>query len=470
MKKHLWSICFSALLVAFTVYIALDTFVLASNYNTNAVEMNTSMFAETAAAETRPVSPDEQPETQADTQPDAETAAESERPDRTGRPERNDTTADRSGDPNPPTGKDTSENTAASDSAVIGEESSGTAVTQSGSDNDEPSRSSSSSRSRSRSSSSRSSWSGRSSDYDDTDDTSDSSGWSSWSGRGSDYDDTDDWSGSSGRSSRSDRSSWSGRSYMNSAESAEGVDAAAEYTGDTTYSDDNISITLTEVEQYSTTIYVADVTVSSTIYIKAAFANDTYGKNVTESTSAMAVSHNAILAINGDYYGAQERGYVIRNGIVYRDSAAGEDVMCIYADGTMGIVSDRDYSAEELVENGVWQAFTFGPALVEDGELAVSPRGTEGRNSTSNPRTAVGMIDTNHYVFVVADGRSGESDGLTLYELAQFMQSLGVKVAYNLDGGGSSTMFFNGQVVNNPTSWSGTGIKERGVSDIVYVG
>ena len=87
----------------------------------------------------------------------------------------------------------------------------------------------------------------------------------------------------------------------------------------------------------------------------------------------------------------------------------------------------------------------------------------------SNPRTAIGIIDENHYVFVVSDGRTSESEGLSLYELAEFMESLGVTTAYNLDGGGSSTMYFNGTVVNNPTT-SGKTISERSVSDIVYIG
>jgi exopolysaccharide biosynthesis protein len=70
---------------------------------------------------------------------------------------------------------------------------------------------------------------------------------------------------------------------------------------------------------------------------------------------------------------------------------------------------------------------------------------------------------------VVSDGRTDESQGLTLQELAQFMQKLGVKTAYNLDGGGSSTMYYNKEVVNNPTT-SGRNISERKVSDIVYIG
>ena len=238
--------------------------------------------------------------------------------------------------------------------------------------------------------------------------------------------------------------------------------------GSDTYRDDNISITLTEYYQYNTKIYVADVTLSSAEYLKTAFANDTYGRNVTAKTSSIASSHNAILAINGDYYGAQESGYVIRNGVVYRSTAKGCDVLCIYADGTMEVVSDRDYTAEELAAKGVWQAFTFGPGLIENGSITVGLNEEVGKAMASNPRTAIGIIDTNHFVFVVSDGRTSESAGLSLYELATFMQSLGVKTAYNLDGGGSSTMYFNGSVVNNPAT--GGSIKERGVSDIVYIG
>ncbi len=323
MKKHLWAICFSVVLVAFSTYIALDTFVISSAYNNNATSMNTSMFS---------------------------TIRES-------------------------AGDDNKTATQSTDSL------SSNSNTESGSQ--------------------------------------------------------------SVTSSKSDNS-------------------------DADYSDDNITIKMTEYYENNTKIYVADVTVSSAEYLKTAFASDTYGKNVTDTTSSIAKSNNAILAINGDYYGVQQSGYVIRNGIVYRDTAKGSDVLCIYANGTMEVVSDSEYTADELVKKGVWQAFTFGPALVENSTVTVGENDEVGRAMASNPRTAIGMIDTNHFVFVVSDGRTSESSGLSLYELGQFMQKLGVKTAYNLDGGGSSTMYFNGQVVNNPTT-NGR-IKERGVSDIVYIG
>ena len=87
---------------------------------------------------------------------------------------------------------------------------------------------------------------------------------------------------------------------------------------------------------------------------------------------------------------------------------------------------------------------------------------------TSNPRTAIGMIEKGHYVMVVSDGRTSESAGLTLYQLAGVMKDLGCTEAYNLDGGGSTTMVFNGNVINKPTT-NGNTISERAVSDIVYI-
>lgn len=111
----------------------------------------------------------------------------------------------------------------------------------------------------------------------------------------------------------------------------------------------------------------------------------------------------------------------------------------------------------------------FGPALVENGEIAVGTNEEVGQAMTSNPRTAIGIIDENHYIIVVSDGRTSESKGLSLYQMAEVMKSYGVKTAYNLDGGGSSTLYFNSQVINNPTT-GGNKISERAVSDIVYIG
>ena len=248
--------------------------------------------------------------------------------------------------------------------------------------------------------------------------------------------------------------------------------AKAATVTDSSYKDDNISVNLSETTVNNTQVYVADITLSSSDYLKTAFAQNAYGTNVTAKTSVTAADNNAILAVNGDYYGANSTGYVIRNGVVYRDTVREDSSngdLAIYKDGSFKVIYEDQISAEQLVNDGVVNLLAFGPALVENGEIAVDTNTEVGQAMASNPRTAIGMIDENHYIIVVSDGRTSESEGLSLYQLAEVMKSYGAKTAYNLDGGGSSTLYFNGQVINKPTT-GGNKISERAVSDIVYIG
>lgn len=263
----------------------------------------------------------------------------------------------------------------------------------------------------------------------------------------------------------------SSASSSSNAEAASKASETATVT-DNSYSDDNISVTLTEKTVSNTQVYISDVTVSSSEYLKTAFAQNTYGNNVTAKTSETAANNNAILAVNGDYYGANTTGYVIRNGVVYRDTVREDSSngdLAIYKDGSFKIIYEDQISADQLVKDSVVNLLAFGPSLVENGEIAVDTNSEVGQSMSSNPRTAIGIIDENHYIIIVSDGRTSESEGLSLYQLAEIMKSYGVKTAYNLDGGGSSTLYFNGQVINKPTT-NGNTISERSVSDIVYIG
>lgn len=239
---------------------------------------------------------------------------------------------------------------------------------------------------------------------------------------------------------------------------------------DNSYTDDNISITIDTVRAYGSTLYIADITVSDIAYLKTAFAQDTYGRNLKATTSSIAEANNAIFAINGDYYGFRDKGFVLRNGILYRDTARNtdsDDALAIDSNGDFSIMdeSETDLSA---ISNSLLNVFSFGPALIDQGEILVNSSSEVDQSMTSNPRTAIGQISPLHYVIIVSDGRTSESAGLTLLELAQTMKDLGCVTAYNLDGGGSSTMYFNGEIVNIPTD--GRKIGERSVSDIVYIG
>ena len=248
--------------------------------------------------------------------------------------------------------------------------------------------------------------------------------------------------------------------------------AASAVQTDTSYSDENIQVSIETITTNNTTVYVADVQVSSADYLKTALAQNTYGTNVTAKTSEIAAANNAILAINGDYYGANSTGYVIKNGVLYRDTVrdnASYGDLAIYANGSFKVIYEDEVSAQELIDQGVVNLLAFGPTLVENGEIVVDANTEVGRAMSSNPRTAIGIIDENHYIIVVSDGRTSESEGLTLYQLAAVMKQYGVTMAYNLDGGGSSTLYFNGQIINKPTT-NGHTISERAVSDIVYIG
>ncbi|WP_415078164.1 phosphodiester glycosidase family protein [Microbacterium sp.] len=244
---------------------------------------------------------------------------------------------------------------------------------------------------------------------------------------------------------------------------------------DDSFSDGSTSVEISTVTTGSgddtVTYYVADVTLSDATALRSAFAKDQFGENITERTSEIAADNDAVFAVNGDYYGFRDTGIVIRNGVVYRDEPA-RDGLVFYTDGSVEVYDETATSADELVADGAWNTLSFGPAIVEDGAVVAGIEDVEidtnfGNHSIQGdqPRTAVGVIDDNHLVFVVVDGRqSGYSEGVTLTELADIMVGLGATTAYNLDGGGSSTMYFNGDLVNQPSNGG-----ERGTSDILYI-
>ena len=238
----------------------------------------------------------------------------------------------------------------------------------------------------------------------------------------------------------------------------------------TTSTTGSATVTVKTYTEHDTTIYVADIVLADGQTIQSALADNTYGKNITATTSSMAESVGATIAVNGDYYGARTSGYVIRNGELLRSEKASDEQedMVLWQDGTMSIITEGDYTAQELLDKGAMQVLSFGPGLIIDGEVSVGASDEVGKAMASNPRTAIGYLGDNHYILVVADGRTDASVGLSLLQLAEFMQSLGATEAYNLDGGGSSTMYYDGKVINNPTT-GGSQVSERKVSDILYV-
>jgi exopolysaccharide biosynthesis protein len=252
--------------------------------------------------------------------------------------------------------------------------------------------------------------------------------------------------------------------------------ASQTQSDDWNYKDDNQKISIKQMQTGSgadaITYFVADVTFNNSTNLLTAFAKNAFGTNIIENTSTIAASNNALFAINGDYYGFRNDGVIIRGGTVYRDEPA-RDGLALLSNGILQAYNEEEISSQDLLAEGTTNTFSFGPTLVKDGEIAGDFSAVQidknfGNRSIqdANPRTGIGMISPNHFVFVVVDGRkTNYSRGMTLTEFANLFHELGATEAYNLDGGGSSTMYFMGRVVNNPL---GKG-NERGVSDIIYI-
>lgn len=235
------------------------------------------------------------------------------------------------------------------------------------------------------------------------------------------------------------------------------------------YKSEHIALNTNKVEIGSgsnkITYYVSDIYVTNVKYLKSAFATGEYGKNLREAVTDMAEENDAILAISGDFYGNSEEGVVIRNGVLYRSELSDTDICVLFKDGTMKTYSPDEFNADEVIKQGAWQAWNFGPALLDGNGNILKSFNTTSYIDSSNPRCAIGYVGEGHYVFVVVDGRNeGYSRGASLSELAQIMIDEGCKTAYNLDGGKSAAMVYQDQYVNQPADGG------RTISDIIYLG
>lgn len=228
----------------------------------------------------------------------------------------------------------------------------------------------------------------------------------------------------------------------------------------TSYRSANISITMSQFADGTIAYSVADIYVSDLQHFRTAFATGKYGRGLTDTVIAMAARSKAVVAISGDYYGIRDKGVVIRNGMLYRDVPF-QDVLILNNDGSMQTFAANGFDINAVVKRGAWQGWSFGPMLLQDGK----PMTAFNSNVTAaNPRGAIGYYEPGHYCFVLVDGRQpGYSNGMTMKQLSQLFADLGCKVAYNLDGGQSAVLAFQGAIFNRPYQGG------REISDIVCI-
>ncbi len=232
---------------------------------------------------------------------------------------------------------------------------------------------------------------------------------------------------------------------------------------DSSYKSSDVSITLTDYDVDGVVYHVEDIYIKNVENLRTAFADDSYGKGITDWPLSIAEDNNAIAAINGDYYGTtSDSGVVIRNGVLYRDNPD-SDVLVMYYDGTMKVFSASEFDGDDAIADGAYQAWCFGPSLLDSSGNAYTRFSASGHIASENPRTFIGYYEAGHYCFVTVDGRTEESSGLTYAGEAKLAEKLGLTIAYNLDGGKTSSMTLNGEIVNVPADGG------RECSDIIYI-
>ena len=214
--------------------------------------------------------------------------------------------------------------------------------------------------------------------------------------------------------------------------------------------------------------FVIDFYIRNMENFRGAFAQGTYPENnkQVDSIENMANQNNAMFAINCDYCGFRKNGVIIRNGVTYQSAYRG-DICVLYKNGVMDIVRHTDYlNMSDDEKSQIWQSVSFAPALVMDGEVNKNLKRERVRDTVNNlhPRSGIGYFEPGHYCFIQVEGRQPDySIGIYYPEYAQMFKDLGCVEAFNMDGGSSSVIAFDGKQYNKP-AWSG-----RKTSDILYL-
>ena len=213
------------------------------------------------------------------------------------------------------------------------------------------------------------------------------------------------------------------------------------------------------------TYLLTHIVVNNPDQVQGGLSYDSFGGE-REQLSGFAVRNNAVIVTNGSYF-SQETGQpacgniFIKNGKIEKDGVTNENEICLNADEKFFSPASR-IAASDLLSQGVREIWgTADPLLIQDGQkvdLASQPT----INGKYYPRTAIGMAAPGEY-YIITAGESGYSGGLSFLELQNIFSDLGCTFARSLDGGGSSSLVFNRQLLNNQAAGN-----ERPVVDFLY--
>jgi len=239
------------------------------------------------------------------------------------------------------------------------------------------------------------------------------------------------------------------------------------------YKSRDVSIVISASRVNKSDVYVADIYLRSLSLLRRGFEGNAWNgtKQRMDRTANLALVNNAVLAVAGDNAQNQSKGVVYENGALRRGTKGDLQLCVIFTDGEMRTYKSADATAKNLEKAGkpIWQTFLFGPGLLDEEGHALKTY--KSKVGAANPRTVIGYFEPGHYCLVQIDGRGAKSlleegkrsTGFTMKELGDFMESLGCRAAYNLDGGQSAEMWFNDRIISSPYKGG------RGNGDIVYI-
>lgn len=201
-----------------------------------------------------------------------------------------------------------------------------------------------------------------------------------------------------------------------------------------------------------------------------------FSYRITGTDGRPYLTYPAVLAMGGDFWGnANMTLFALRNGEILRDSRTiATDICVLYQNGVMEVISAQNFDYSSIMDKEPWQIWEFGPALMDNsGNVADTAHAAyfnEGFTESRQPRASLGYFEPGHYCFILADGRSVQSDGIRLSQLAEIYRQLGCLTSYNLDGGDSAQSVFNGKEHRIDEERAGNGQGQRELFDIIGIG
>lgn len=233
------------------------------------------------------------------------------------------------------------------------------------------------------------------------------------------------------------------------------------------YYDETILAITWKEDREGCCVTFGEVIISDGSQIRRVLADNTYRSFNWETPTQMAQRTNAVLGMTGDFYMFRQVGIMAYQGQVYRTDPSSLAHAFFTYDGDMILTKGHEVSQGKAVQyvadNNVSFSLGFGPVIIENYEVLPHPPYILGEFLDNYPRAAIGEVDPLHFIVMTA-GNEGEPDRtITLSESTQFILEKGVHKAYNLDGGKTANMTFNGVLTADPT-YAG----ERTMSDMFY--